>query len=102
MPAKSITYRDLRNTPAKVFERLTSGEPLELVADGSTKAVLIPVDDGDSASVLDAWKRGRALLALARVQSASRHERTSGMTLPDITKEIKTLRKSRRSREAER
>ena len=102
MPAKPVTYRDLRNTPAKVFERLAGGEPLELVADGSTKAVLIPVDDGDAAPVLDAWRRGRALLALARVQSASRREGTSELALSDITLEIKSLRKSRRSRETER
>lgn len=102
MPPKPITYRDIRNTPAKVFERLAGGEPLELVSDGTTKAVLIPVDNGDSASVLEAWRRGRALLALARVQSASRREGTSEMVLPEITKEITALRKSRRSRETER
>ena len=102
MPAKPVTYRDLRNTPAKVFERLAGGEPLELVADGSTKAVLIPVDDGDGASVLDAWRRGRALLALARAQSASRRDGTSELALSDVTREIRAVRKSRRSREFER
>lgn len=100
MPAKSVTYRDLRNTPAKVFERLAGGEPLELVADGSTKAVLIPVDDGDAAPVLDAWKRGRALLALARAQSAARRDGTSELALSEVTREIKAVRKTRRSRES--
>lgn len=102
MPSKRVTYRDLRNTPAKVFERLASGEPLELVADGSTKAVLIPVEDGDAASALDAWKRGRSLLALARLQSDAQRKGTADMSLSEITREIKAARKARRSRESER
>ncbi|MEO5903979.1 MAG: hypothetical protein ABIQ55_08210 [Gemmatimonadaceae bacterium] len=99
MSARRITYRDIRNTPGKVFERLASGEPLELVADGETKAVLIPVDEGDATSTLDAWRRGRALLALARIQSDARRNGTSGLSLSDITAEIKATRKARRSRE---
>ncbi len=102
MAAKRVTYRDLRNTPAKVFERLASGEPLELVAEGTTKALLIPVDDGDAASALDAWKRGRALLALARLQSAARRDATAELSLKDINREIDAVRKARRSRETER
>jgi len=102
MSARRVTYRDLRNTPAKVFERLAKGEPLELLSDGTTKAVLIPVEDDDPATALDAWKRGRALLALARIQSGSRRKGTSELALSDITQEIKAARRSRRSRETER
>ncbi len=102
MTGRRVTYRELRNTPGKVFERLASGEPLELVADGDTKAVLIPVDDGDATSTLDAWRRGRALLALSRLQSESMRKGTSGLSLSDINREIKSARKARRSREAER
>ena len=102
MPSKRITYRDLRNTPAKVFERLAKGEPLELLSDGTTKAVLIPVEDDDPATALDAWRRGRALLALARIQLDSRREATAELGMPDISREIKSARKSRRSRETER
>lgn len=102
MAGKRITYRDLRNTPGKVFERLAKGEPLELVADGATKAVLIPVDEGDATSALDAWKRGRAFLALSRIQADSRRKGTSELSLSDITREIKAARKARRSRETER
>lgn len=101
MPAKPVTYRDLRNTPAKVFDRLAVGEPLELVADGTTKALLIPVEDGDAETALDAWKRGRALVALARIQSAARQNGTATTTLAEINSEIKSVRRSRRVRETE-
>lgn len=101
MPAKPVTYRDLRNTPAKVFERLANGEPLELVADGATKALLIPVEDGDATTTLDAWKRGRALLALARLQSAARESGTATTTLAEIDSEKRQVRRSRREREVD-
>lgn len=100
MAPKSVTYRDLRNTPGQVFERLATGEPLELVADGITKAVLIPVEGGDAAPVLDAWRRGRALLALGRLQVAARATASAEMTLTDVTSEIKAARKTRRARES--
>lgn len=102
MSGRRVTYRELRNTPGKVFERLANGEALELVADGDTKAVLIPVDEGDATSTLDAWKRGRALLALSRVQANSRRKGTSELKLSDITSDIKAARLARRSLEAER
>ena len=102
MSAKPVNYRDLRNAPAKVFERLAAGDPLELVADGTTKAILIPVSDGDAASAIDAWMRGRALLALGRVQSAARRDGTAELSLSEINREIKAVRASRRSRERER
>jgi len=72
MSKKSVTYRDLRNTPGQVFERLALGEPLPLVADGEAKALLVPVDDGDLDTALDAWRRGRALVALSRLQASAR------------------------------
>lgn len=100
MTSKRVTYRDLRNTPGKVFERLASGEALELVADGDTKAVLIPVEEGDATATLDAWRRGRVLLALARMQSDARRNGTADLTLSDINREIKASRNARRLRES--
>jgi len=99
--SQCITYRDLRNTPGKVFERLARGEELQLVADGATKALPIPVEDGDVTTALDAWRRGRALLALARLQSSARRAGTAELTLSDIGREIKAARRSRRDRETE-
>ena len=100
MNAKPITYRDLRNTPGRVFERLATGEPLGLVADGTVKALLIPVDDGDAQTALDAWHRGRALLAIARLQAGAREKGTATMPLSEINKEIAATRRARRARES--
>ena len=94
-----VTYRELRNTPGRVYERLAAGEPLTLMADGEAKAILIPVDNGDAAATLDAWRRGRALLALASLQADARRNGTSSMTMAEIDEEIRETRKERRMRE---
>lgn len=99
MSGSNVTYRDLRNTPGRVFERLASGEPLTLVADGVSKALLIPIEDGDVNTALDAWRRGRALLALARLQSDARRSGVAALTLTDIEAEVRATRHSRRARE---
>jgi hypothetical protein len=38
-----VTYRELRNTPGKVWERLEADQPLTLMAGGEPKALLIPI-----------------------------------------------------------
>ncbi len=102
MASKRVTYRELRNEPSRVFERLADGEPLELVSDGETKAVLIPVRDGDTAAALDAWHRGNALAKLSLLQAAARNAGTAAMALPEITAEIQAARQFRVALEEER
>ena len=101
MSQPSITYRDLRNTPGRVFERLAAGESLTLVADGTGKALLIPIQDGDTDTALDAWRRGRALLALARLQAGARRSGAANIGVAEINAEVKSLRRARRAREAD-
>ena len=101
MTGKPITYRELRNTPGRVFERLAEGEPLSLVSDGTTRALLIPVEEGDATTALDAWRRGRALLALSRLQAEARREGTAVLTRGAITREIRSSRRVRRARETD-
>ena len=101
MSQPSITYRDLRNTPGRVFERLAAGEPLTLVADGTSKALLIPINDGDADTALDAWRRGRALLALARLQTGARRSGAAELGLTEINAEVRAVRRSRRARESD-
>ena len=99
MPRKSITYRDLRNTPGKVFERLGAGEPIPLMSEGEAKALLVPVEDGDVETALDAWRRGRAFLALSRLQQSARTSGSATLAMTDIDAEVQATRKARRKRE---
>ena len=94
-----LTYRELRNTPGRVWERLANDEPLTLVADGEAKAVVIPVQDGDVATALEAYRRGRAMMALRQVRERARKNGTSKMTLAAINEVIREVRAERRARE---
>jgi antitoxin (DNA-binding transcriptional repressor) of toxin-antitoxin stability system len=99
MARNSITYRDLRNTPGRVFERLGAGEPIPLMSEGEAKALLIPVEDGDVDTAIEAWRRGRAFIALSRLQQSARATGSAGLTLEDITAEVKAVRAARKKRE---
>lgn len=104
MPKKSakpvrgdrVTYRELRNTPGKVWERLAKQEPLTLVADGEAKAILIPVSDGDLNSAYEAYVRGRAMVAASRLRRTARKAGASKMTLDEINALIRRTRAAHR------
>lgn len=90
-----VTYRELRNTPGRVWERLARNEILTLVADGSAKALVIPVDDGNASAALEAYRRGRSMMALARIRRAARKNGTARMTLAEINALIRKTRAER-------
>ncbi|MDE3053505.1 MAG: hypothetical protein KGL38_03265 [Gemmatimonadota bacterium] len=96
-----VTYRELRNTPGRVWERLAHDQPLTLVADGEAKAVVIPVPDGDVATALEAYRRGRALIALRRIRERARHDGTAALTLDQINEVVREVRRERHRRERE-
>lgn len=86
-----VTYRELRNTPGQVWERLRD-RPLTLFAEGQPKALLIPIPDGDTAAAEEAYRRGRALLAIRRIQDRARQSGTSAMTPEEINRVIREVR----------
>ncbi len=91
-----VTYRELRNTPGRVWERLARSEPLTLVAEGEPKAILIPVIDGDAATAYEAYVRGRAMLAAARLRRQARDSGSAKMTVAEINSLIRATRKAAR------
>ena len=97
-----LTYRELRNTPGRVWERLSTDKPLTLVADGQPRALLIPIPDGDAASAQEAYERGRALLEVRRIQDAARRGGAGAMSLDHINRIIREVRQELRDRETPR
>jgi hypothetical protein len=91
-----VTYRELRNTPGRVWERLAANEALTLVAEGVPKAILVPVENGDVRGAYEAWTRGRAMLAAARMRRSARESGASKLTLREINALIRTARDERR------
>jgi hypothetical protein len=100
--SERVTYRELRNTPGRVWERLARDEILTLVADGSAKAIVIPINDGNAHDALEAYRRGRAMMAIAGIRRAAREKGTSRMTLADINDVIRKTRAARRRSESQR
>ena len=97
-----VTYRELRNTPGRVWERLARNQVLTLVADGGAKAIVIPVDDGNVRDALEAYRRGRAMMAIANIRKTARGNGTSRMTLAEINDVIRKTRAERRREESRR
>lgn len=91
-----VTYRELRNTPGRVWERLAANEALTLVAEGVAKAILVPVEDGDVRSAYEAWTRGRAMLAATRMRRSARESGANNLTLNEINAQIRSARAERR------
>ena len=92
-----VTYRELRNTPGRVWERLEADEPLALVADGRPRALLIPLVDGDVAAAYEAFVRGRAFLAAARIRREAAAARSGPMGLKEVNDLIARTRRARQS-----
>lgn len=92
-----VTYRELRNTPGRVWERLDADEPLALVADGRPRALLIPLVDGDVRAAYEAYVRGRAMLAAARIRRQSAADRTGPRGLKEVNDLIARTRRARQS-----
>ncbi|MGH7330561.1 MAG: hypothetical protein ACREJX_19605 [Polyangiaceae bacterium] len=90
-----VTYRELRNTPGRVWERLAANEILTLVADGKAKAIVIPVEDGNERDAVEAYKRGRAMMAIATMRRSARANGTSATSLAAINAAVSKVRRER-------
>jgi hypothetical protein len=105
-PAESgndrVTYRELRNTPGRVWERLAANQILTLVADGKARALVIPVDDGNARDALEAYRRGRAMMAIASIRRTARANGSAKMSLAEINNVIRETRDQRRRAERSR
>ncbi len=94
-----VTYRELRNTPGRVWERLAANQILTLVADGKARALVIPVDDGNARDALEAYRRGRAMMAIASIRRTARANGSAKMSLAEVNNVIRETRDQRRRAE---
>lgn len=94
-----LTYRELRNTPGRVWERLALDQPLTLIAEGVPKAILIPLNGEDPAEILAEYRSVRALKALRVIQAESRRNGTDKLTLDEINEVIRDARDEMRRRD---
>lgn len=92
-----VSVRDLRNTPAKVWATLGSGD-LVLTNNGEPFAIITKVEAGDLEGTLAALRRARAQQAVSELRAAAATNGTANMSDAEIEAEIRKARRARASR----
>jgi prevent-host-death family protein len=90
-----ITVRDLRNSPGKIWRRLSRERELIVTSKGRPIALLTPINEDDVEGTLAALRRARAQVAVSRMREASAVEGADRMTLDEINEEIRQTRQER-------
>jgi prevent-host-death family protein len=90
-----ITVRDLRNSPGKIWRRLSRERELIVTSKGRPIALLTPINEDDVEGTLAALRRARAQVAVSRMREASAVAGADRMTLDEINEEIRQTRQER-------
>jgi prevent-host-death family protein len=90
-----ITVRDLRNSPGKIWRRLSRERELIVTSKGRPIALLTPINEDDVEGTLAALRRARAQVAVSRMREAAAVAGADRMTLDEINEEIRQTRQER-------
>lgn len=95
-----LSVRDLRGHSARVWRELPREKEMVVTSNGRPVAVLTAVEEGTVEESLAAWRRVRAMQAIADIQQQSMRKGTDRFSLDDIDGEIRKARQERRQRKA--
>jgi antitoxin (DNA-binding transcriptional repressor) of toxin-antitoxin stability system len=90
------SVRDLRTKSAAVWKSLPKEREYVVTNNGRPIAILASVGEGDLEEALAAFRRARAMEAVAALQLDSVKNGTDRMSLKEITGEIRAARRERR------
>ena len=90
---KFITVRDLRTTPAKIWNELSEEQEMVITNNGRPIALLTPLNDANLEDTLKAVRKARAINAVQKMQEISIKKGNTVLTNQDIEREIKAIRK---------
>ena len=93
---KFITVRDIRTSPAKVWQQLPEEQELVITNNGKPIALLTPLSDATLEETLAAVRQARAQNAVRQIQRQSVKQGTSDMSMDEIEAEIAESRSERR------
>ena len=94
-----LTYRQLRNTPGVVAERLALGRPIPLLIDGEIRAVIFPTSAEELGAIKQLWARQQLWAAARELQASSAQRGTDLLTIDDIDDVVATVRAGAARRE---
>lgn len=90
-----VTIRDLRSKPGQIWRELTKEKEMILTSNGKPVAILSATSGDTLEESLAAFRRARAIAAVAHMQMRSVRLGTDRMSLAEINKEIAAERKNR-------
>jgi hypothetical protein len=92
-----MSLRDLRNTPNKLWRSLRRDKAVALAVNGTPKALVIDVDDGDLESIVALVRQIRAKDALTRLRMQAATSGTDALDDAEIDAQIAATRRTRRA-----
>ena len=92
---KFISVRDLRGKSAGIWRDLPDEREMVITSNGRPVAILAAVNESNLEESLTAFRRARAIDAVASMQRRSVAQGTGTLTADDIDTEIAAVRKKR-------
>ena len=93
---KFVTVRDFRTSSASIWKTLPSEREMVITNNGKPIALLTPLSDRNLEETLSAIRRAKAVNAVKMIQQDSMRNGNNEITLEEINKEIKIVRKERK------
>ncbi|RJR26025.1 MAG: type II toxin-antitoxin system Phd/YefM family antitoxin [Desulfobacteraceae bacterium] len=90
-----ISVRDLREKSAKIWQELPEAKEIVITSNGRPIAFLAAVNESNLEESIAAFRRARAVEAVARLQRQSAEQGLDSMSMDEIDEEIKAVRKTR-------
>lgn len=91
-----VTIRDLRSKSSQIQRELPKEKEMILTSSGNPIAILASVSQDTLEELLIAFRRARAILAVAHIQKQSVESDTGKMSLEEINKIIAESRRDRK------
>ncbi len=92
---KFLSVRDLRGKLSHIWKELPREREMVITNNGRPIAILSSVNESNLEESLSAFRRARAISAVASMQLNSITKDTDQISLEEINKEIKAVRKKR-------
>jgi len=93
---KFISVRDLRGKSADIWRELAGEREMVITSNGRPVAILASVNESNLEESLAAFRRARAINAVASIQRRSVTSGADALTANEIETEISAVRKARR------
>ena len=92
---KFLSVRDLRGKSAKIWKELPAEREMVITSNGRPIAILAAINEANLEESLFAFRKARAVEAVAYLQRRSTEQGGDRITLDEIDAEIKAVRSQR-------